>query len=191
MNDYFRRDSEVRRMAWLMISKGKALQFLKAAPQLERVPTLYLMSTLDQAIKTGKFPTDYIGTFWSNSSKKGQEGFLPYMELKKEQNVEILGLALFKDDKMVGKTAPLEIGAYMGIKGINPAGYRVFISQGAQETVMTVVTFRHSKTEVQIKDNHPHFKITIGLEMNLEEKLTEQLSIRSNGDKKRGLRKLS
>lgn len=178
VNDYFRRNSEVRRMAWMMISKGQARKFMLAAPPLERVPTLYLMSTLDEGIRMGKFPKDYIGIFWSNVSKKGQEGFLPYVEIKKEQNVEIKGLAYFVGDQLAGVTKPLEIAGYLAVKGINPAGYRVFIQlDGSDETIMTTATHRRSKISVQIKDGVPHFTISIGIELNLEEKISENIQI--------------
>ena len=71
---------------------------MRAAPELERVPALYLMSTMDNAVKLGKFPENYVGMYWSNSAKKGQEGFLPYVVLKGKQNVEVGGLAYFKND---------------------------------------------------------------------------------------------
>ncbi|WP_238403073.1 Ger(x)C family spore germination protein [Paenibacillus mesophilus] len=176
LNDYFRRNSEVRRMAWMMISKGKAQDLMKAAPKLERVPTLYLMSTLDDAVKMGKLPEDYIGMFWSNSSKKGQEGFLPYVEIMKEQNVELSGLAYFKGSKMAGTTKPLEIGAYMGIKGVNPAGYRGTISLdgSASNTITLYATNRTSKIDVQIKNGLPKITVTIINELNIEEKANEQ-----------------
>lgn len=96
INDYLHRNAEVRRMAWMMVSKGKAKALMEAAPKLERVPTLYLASTLDDAVRHGKFPTNYIGTFWSNSSKKGQEGFLPYIQIMEGENVQISGIAYFK-----------------------------------------------------------------------------------------------
>ncbi|CAG7638345.1 Ger(x)C family spore germination protein [Paenibacillus allorhizosphaerae] len=178
LNDYFRRNSEVRRMAWLLISKGNAEELMAASPKLERVPTLYLISTMDSAVKMGKFPNDFVGNFWSNSSKKGQEGLLPYVELMKEDNVEISGLAMFKGDKLVGITQPLEIGAYMGIKGMNPAGYRGIISVGgAQNTVTLYATHRKAKIDVQIKNGLPHFTVTILNELNIEEKISDQFLI--------------
>ncbi|NBD24163.1 Ger(x)C family spore germination protein [Paenibacillus glycinis] len=182
VNDYFRRNSEVRRMAWLMIAKGEAMPLLKAAPKLERIPTLYLMSTLDEGINMGKFPQDYIGMFWSNASKKGQEGYLPYVALKKEQNVEIMGLAYFKGAHMMGKTKPLQIGGYMAIKGINPAGYRVFVRlSGSSRMVMTSTTHRDTKWKAAIRDGHPHFMITIVLEVNVEEKLDMEFNLHDEG----------
>ncbi|GMK44586.1 hypothetical protein PghCCS26_17140 [Paenibacillus glycanilyticus] len=178
INDYFRRNSEVRRMAWMMVAKGQARKLMLAAPPLERVPTLYLMSTLDEGIRMGKFPKDYIGIFWSNVSKKGQEGFLPYVEIKKEENVEIKGLAYFVGDQMVGVTKPLEIAGYLGIKGINPAGYRVFVQlSNPEQTIMTTATHRRSKIKVQIKDGIPHFTIDMGIELNVEGKLSDEIQI--------------
>ncbi|WP_239633970.1 Ger(x)C family spore germination protein [Paenibacillus sp. H1-7] len=176
-NDYFRRNSEIRRTAWMVVSKGDAEPFLRAAPKLERVPTLYLLSTLDDSVKQGKFPNDFLGTYWSNESKKGQEAFLPYIELMTEQNVELKGLAYFKNSTMVNSTEPFEIAAYMGIKGMNPAGYRVFISLDNQpsKTVMIYATHRESKFKVSIKDGLPHFVVKIFIETNLEEKLSESL----------------
>jgi len=165
-------------MAWLLISKGNAEELMAASPKLERVPTLYLISTMDSAVKMGKFPNDFVGNFWSNSSKKGQEGLLPYVELMKEDNVEISGLAMFKGDKLVGITQPLEIGAYMGIKGMNPAGYRGIISVGgAQNTVTLYATHRKAKIDVQIKNGLPHFTVTILNELNIEEKISDQFLI--------------
>jgi spore germination protein KC len=159
LNDYLRRNPEVRRTAWMMVSKGKALDLMQTAPKLERVPTIYLHSTLDEAVRMGKFPTGFIGVFWSNSVKKGQEGFLPYVDVKKEDNVELQGLAYFKGSRMVGRSSPLQIAAYLAIKGENPAGYRTFINVGedSAETLMVYAARRKSDLDVDIRDGQPHF----------------------------------
>lgn len=175
VNDYFHRNPEVRRMAWMMVAKGEALALMKAAPKLERVPSLYLMTTLDQGIRMGKFPQDYIGLFWSRMAKLGQEGFLPYVELKKNQNVETKGLALFRDSQMVGSTKPLDIGVYMALKGNNPGGYSAYVKLKGTE-VMTRVTHREEKTTFEIRDGKPFFKFKLSFELNLEEKMNDVLS---------------
>lgn len=180
INDFFRRNSEVRRMAWLIVAKGNASSFMFAAPKLERIPTLFLMSTLDNSIRTGKFPKDYIGLYWSNTSKKGQEGYLPYVVLKDEENVEISGLAYFRGEKMVGATKPMEISAYLGLRGVNPAGYSAVVlldENDPDSAVMTNVTHRRSNIKLSLKDGKPHFRIHVELEANLEEKMNEGLAI--------------
>ncbi|MFK7691600.1 Ger(x)C family spore germination protein [Paenibacillus sp. HJGM_3] len=178
INDYLRRNSEVRRMAWMLIAKGNAEELMKAAPKLERVPTAYLLATMDSAVRMGKFPNDFVGNFWSDSSKKGREGFLPYVGIMKEENIEIMGLAYFKGTQMIGTTKPLEVGAYMGVRGINPAGYRGIISvDGPERTITLYATHRKSKIDVAIKNGRPIITVTIQNELNIEEKLSEQFLI--------------
>ncbi|QMV44959.1 Ger(x)C family spore germination protein [Cohnella cholangitidis] len=178
INDYLRRNPEVRRMAWMLVSKGKAERLMRAAPELERVPALYLMSTMDNSVKLGKFPVNYVGMYWSNSAKKGQEGYLPYVELKKKQNIEVKGLAYFKEDKLVGTTKPFEIAAYMAIKGMNPAGYRGVIKvDGSSNTVTVYATSRKSKFSVKTVNGRPKITVSIFTEINLEEKVNEQFYV--------------
>ncbi|XEC92899.1 Ger(x)C family spore germination protein [Paenibacillus tarimensis] len=180
LNDYFRRNPEVRRMTWLLVSKGRASAIINAAPELERVPTLYFLATLDQAVKAGKFPENVAGVFWSNLSKKGQEGFLPYVELdSKNQTIFLKGLAMFKDDNLVGTTKPLEIGLYMAIKGINPAGYQAYVEIPNHPGHFAVfeVTERKSKIDGMIQNGRPHFTVKINVEGNIREKTDEQFAI--------------
>ncbi|CAH0119491.1 Spore germination protein A3 [Paenibacillus sp. CECT 9249] len=178
INDFLRRNSEVRRTAWMLISGGKAIDLMKATPQLKRIPTLYLLATLDDAVKLGKFPNDFVGIFWSNSSKHGQEAFLPYVKLMKEQNIEIYGLAYFRNDKMVGVTKPFEIAGYMGIKGIRTSGYRGFVrADGPEKTVTVYATSRKSKMNVEIRNGKPHFIVSVMTEIDVEEKLSESFQI--------------
>ncbi len=178
INDYFHRNPEVRRMAWMMICKGSAEKLMRAAPELERVPALYLMSTMDNAVKLGKFPENYVGMYWSNSAKQGQEGYLPYVELKKEQNIEVKGMAYFKDDKLKGMTKPFQVAAYMSIKGMNPAGYRGVVKIGGDsEMVMIYATSRRSSIKVRIQDGEPIVNVAIFTEINLEEKINDQFTI--------------
>lgn len=128
LNDYLRRLPEVQRTAWMLVSKGDAKDFMTATPQLERVPTLYLLATMDNAVKMGKLPNDFLGIFFSSSSAKGQEGYLPYLSIKKEFTFEIAGLAYFKNDKMVGTTNSQQIGAR--VLGLINIGLGIVLSLG-------------------------------------------------------------
>ena len=178
INDYFHRNPEVRRMAWMMISKGRAERLMRASPELERVPALYLLSTMDNAVKLGKFPENYVGMYWSNAAKKGQEGYLPYIELKSQQNIEVKGMAYFKNDKLQGTTKPFQVAAYMSIKGMNPAGYRGVVKlSGKSDAVMVYATSRRSSFKVTTEGGEVRIRVSIFTEINLEEKLNEQFSV--------------
>lgn len=174
LSDYLRRNPDVRRTSWMVVSEGKAGDLMKMAPQLERVPTLYLLATMDRAVQMGKLPNAFVGTFWTADSAPGMESFLPYVKLLENGNLQISGLALFRGQKMVGNTEPLEIGAYMGIKGLEPGGYSVAVKIPDSETsVMYQVTHRKSRIDVAIQNGRPQFHIKIHNEGNLREKTNE------------------
>ncbi|UJF34205.1 Ger(x)C family spore germination protein [Paenibacillus hexagrammi] len=178
LNDFLRRNPEIRRMNWMFISKGKAMDIMKASPQLERVPTLYLMTTMDQSVKMGRFPNDFLGIFWSSSSAKGKEGYLPYAEVREGDNIGISGLAYFRGNKMVGRTNPQAIVLYMGITGMNPTGGQTYVSvPGTNEFVEYSGRSRKVLTRVDIVDDKPRIQLKIYLEGNIREKSREQITL--------------
>jgi len=170
IGDYLRRNSEVRRAAWLIVSKEDASKYVKAQPELERVAAIYLLATMDQAVRLGKLPNNFIGTFWSTLSSKGQDPYLPYVELKKEDNIKISGLAYFKNDQMVGATTPIQIGHFMGIMQMNPGGYKVLVTvPDVNETVVFESVQRKSKLRIDIKDGIPHARVQVYIEGDITE----------------------
>jgi spore germination protein KC len=170
LSDYLRRNPEVRRLAWLLVSKEKAVEYMKTAPQLERVPALYLLSTMDHAVQMGKYPMEPIGSFWIKMSSLGQDAQLPYMEIQDKDNVRLSGLAYFKGEKLAGVTDTLEIGLYMGINGTEQGGYSSYVKiPGSEETAMFRVSNRKSRTRVAIENGRPAIEIRVNLEGNLTE----------------------
>jgi spore germination protein KC len=178
LNDFLRRNHEVRRAAWLVVSKENAAKHMEAAPSLERIPSLYLVTAIDEAIKLGKFPEDFLGVFWSKTSSLGQDPILPYITLKDKGNIEISGMALFRDDRMVGASKPLDIGRYMAMMQINPGGYSALVSIPEEEAaIMFQSDERKSKINVNIKNGLPHVQIKVHIEGELEEKINQQFDL--------------
>ncbi|WP_039838182.1 Ger(x)C family spore germination protein [Paenibacillus sonchi] len=169
LNDYLRRNPEVRRRTWLLVSQGRASQFMDVKPPLQRVPTLYILSMMEKAVTSGKFPPDYIGTYWSADSKWGQSAYLPYVALRNKDNVLINGLAYFSQGKMVNTTKPLEIGAFMAVQGMDPGGYSAFFKTRELGVVMTKTNKRYTKTRSSIRDGKPVLTYDIYLEGDLDE----------------------
>jgi spore germination protein KC len=178
ISDNLRRNPDVRRTNWMVVSEGRAEDLMKMAPQLERVPTLYLLATMDRAVQMGKLPNAFVGTFWTADSALGIEPFLPYVKLVENGNMQISGLAFFSGQKMVGHSEPLEIGAYMGIKGLEPGGYSVLTKIPDTETNVTFqVTSRKARTDIAIKNGRPQFHIKLHNEGNLREKSNENAKL--------------
>lgn len=178
ISEYLRRNPEVRRTTWIAISEGKASDLMGLAPQLERLPPLYLLNTMEHAVQMGKLPNEFAGRFWSTGSSKGTDPFLPYIKLLESENIEIAGLAYFRSDKLVGTTEPLEIAGYMGIKGLRAGGYGVVVQvPNTDTTVMYQATHRKSRTKVELRDGKPVIHVRIHTEGNLSEKSNEQIQL--------------
>ncbi|QSO46013.1 Ger(x)C family spore germination protein [Alicyclobacillus mengziensis] len=175
LNDYFRRNSEIRRSTWLVVSKGRASDIMALTPPLERVPTLYLLATMDRAKDSGKLPNIFVGRFWTLVSSDGQEGYLPYVTVKQEQNLKIDGLAYFQKDIMVGTTTPFQIMALMQVLGENPAGYSVpYTIPGG--TVVISAFRRLSRIHTSIENGIPTARVS----MHVDATITESDSSRIN-----------
>ncbi|GAB6931014.1 Ger(x)C family spore germination protein [Paenibacillus sp. JCM 10914] len=170
LNDYLRRNQEVRRSTWLLVTDNIAADLMNVAPPLERVPTLYLLAMLEKAQGMGKFPKNSLSNFWNSESKMGQNAFLPYVSIRQQDNILIGGLAYFNSSKLVGTTTPFEIGAYMAANGINPGGYSALYNVPGIGFVTIRTTARESNIEVKIQNGRPHATISINVQAELAEK---------------------
>ncbi|MGN7454897.1 Ger(x)C family spore germination protein [Paenibacillus pasadenensis] len=171
LNDYFRRNSEVRHSTWLLVSDIEAARLMNVAPPLERVPSLYVLSMIEKSMEMGKFPKEYIGSFWTAESSKGQDEFLPYVSIRQKENILLKGIALFSGGRMVGHTEPIEIGAYMAIKGMNPGGYSSFAQVPDVGAIMLNTFRRQTETDIDIEDGVPHISIKVRLDTRIEERI--------------------
>ncbi|WP_059105704.1 Ger(x)C family spore germination protein [Shouchella shacheensis] len=169
-NDSLRRNPEVRRTAWMAISKEEAGTYMNIAPQLEPVPTLYLANMVDNSVELGKFPENFIGLFWRRLSSKGQDAFLPYLEIQSDENVQIDGLAYFKGDQMVGTIDPIEIGVYMALTDYPEGGYGSIVTiPGTDTEVLDRSLTRQTKVKTTIDGGKPHIRVAIRYEFEIEE----------------------
>ncbi|MCK0473567.1 Ger(x)C family spore germination protein [Halalkalibacter sp. APA_J-10(15)] len=150
INDYLHRNHEVRRTAWLLVNGEDAGATLKAAPPVSQIPSLFLSQTLDNAVRLGKLPKQYIGHFWIASSRKGREGFLPYIKVVEGENILLEGVAYFKGDRMVGRTLPIEIGIFMAMRGENPSGYSFAIPLPEQYNETGIVRVEKRKSNITV-----------------------------------------
>ncbi|UFJ40873.1 Ger(x)C family spore germination protein [Brevibacillus humidisoli] len=178
LNDYLRRNPEVRRTAWMLVANGRAAAAMEASPELERVPTLYLTATMNQAVGLGKFPNDFLGIFWTALSSKGMDPYLPYIKVLKKDNILIAGLAYFRGDQMVGVAEPMEIGFFMAVKGFEQGGYGGFTPvPGKEGSVLLRATRRHTKVNVNLKGGQPHFAVKVHYELEVDEKTSTRFSL--------------
>ncbi|AZV41931.1 Ger(x)C family spore germination protein [Peribacillus asahii] len=182
-NDYLRRNPEIRRTASIVVSKEKASKYMEVSPELERVPSLYLAEMVDSLVDLGKFPESFIGKFWSTFSSKGQDGYLPYFQIKEKKTIQINGLAYFQGDKMVGKTRPQEIGSFMAGIGAEKGGYPIFTDiPGNKEIALVQAVKRKTKIKASLKNGKPHILVKVRYEGKVSEKESPNVKIKKEED---------
>lgn len=169
INDFLKREYEVRRTAWMVVSEEAASNIIQAAPPLETVPSLYLSNTLDNSVRLGKLPREFFGKFWVDLSDIGVDAVLPIVKNIDNDRIMVSGLAYFKGDKMVGRTNPLQIGQYLAVKGQNPGGYSVAIATEDGANYMVESYERNSKFKVKVTNGKPSAFINVEINGMIEE----------------------
>lgn len=168
--DPFRRDPQIRRLLWPIIVKGEASELLKAAPRLEQIPTVYIMTLIENGAKRGHIPDVNLGDFFIDLSSTAREPYLNYVEVAGD-DVKWSGVALFRGNRMVGKLNERETWSLMRIREKKDGGNIVFPFNGDMKKLVTVNTeFVKSKMNATYRDGKPHVEINVELEGNLLEK---------------------
>lgn len=169
INDFLRRDYEVRRTAWMAITEQKASKVLQTAPPMQTVPALYLSQTLDNAMRFGKLPKGYLGKFWVDLDDVGVDGNLPLIKVIERDRIMVTGVAYFIDDNMVSKMSPIELGGYLAMRERNPGGYTVAVSTDDGGVYLVESLRRDSKINITIEDGKPNAVINVEIEGQIEE----------------------
>jgi spore germination protein len=108
--DYLNRDPSVGSRVFLAVVEGKAKEYLKT--KYENQDTgLYIAGIIEKNIEKGTIPKTNLHQLLYRYYSKGAEIFLPLLALK-DDKVKINGMALFKDDKYVGKIPFKELFAF-------------------------------------------------------------------------------
>ncbi|THE13001.1 Ger(x)C family spore germination protein [Bacillus timonensis] len=179
ISEYLKRNYEVRRTAWMAINKKDAAKVLRTAPPLETVPALYLGDTLDNAVRFGKLPREYLGNFWIDLSDKGIDPVLPGIKVINNDRIMVDGIAYFRGGKMVGLASPIEIGAFMDLKEKASGGYPISVSLGDESVIVIQTQERNSKIKVDVKNGTPSATIHVEIEASIE----EAIGVTVNGGK--------
>ncbi|KUO96510.1 Ger(x)C family spore germination protein [Ferroacidibacillus organovorans] len=181
LQDYFRRNAETRRLIWMMISHGDAEEVLQASPKLERVPTLYLVGTMEHAVNLGKIPNVFLGNYWSTLASFGRDPVLPVISKVKDR-INLDGLALFRGEKMVGVLNSLQVAPYMELTNQKQAGYgfSVPLPDEPNESASLKGTIRHTIIKLSMRHQKPFFDIHVIINGNIQELTSTKHQLRGS-----------
>ncbi|CAM3841940.1 Ger(x)C family spore germination protein [Marinicrinis lubricantis] len=184
ITEYLRRIPEIRRTVWLAVNENDAAHTMSVSPKLERVPALYLTQTFRQATRMGKMPKCLMGQFWIDRSKEGRDGFLPFITVKDKNNVEVSGIAFFRDDKMQGVLRTYEVAYFNGLTEQNPGGSSAFIPvpDTDGEMIMFQSTQRKSRYKLSFRGGKPHFDVYVTVKGIVKEKSSKIIDLEKPED---------
>ncbi|MCD7036130.1 Ger(x)C family spore germination protein [Metabacillus sp. GX 13764] len=100
--DTFQRDASIGSNVFLAVARGKASEVLQADYGTQGTAD-YLYNMIRQNIETRDVPRNNLHLFLYNYYSEGKDNFLPIFNSAGEGKLEIDGMALFHNKKMVGE----------------------------------------------------------------------------------------
>lgn len=121
--DFFRRNPQIRRQLWPIVVKGKAVDAIQTLVILEPIPTYYLRDLIELNTRSQRLPETTLGEVLVDLSTPWKQSPLFHYIYAKKDEFEWAGMAVFKQDKMVGVLNEQEVNSFVhlryGIRGVN------------------------------------------------------------------------
>lgn len=118
--DYFVRDHESRETVWVLIANGTARDVIEVKSQLEKIPALAISQRIEDSLETCRTRAVKLQEVIERLMSKSAWPAIPIARIsRQEKNVEVLveGLAVFREDRMVGTIGPRESRGIMWVSG--------------------------------------------------------------------------
>lgn len=165
--DAFRRNPEIRRLLWPLVVKGKASDLLESKPELEQIPTVFIMSMIETGGDTGRIPDINLGKFYIDFSSSAEDPYLNYVEAG-EKGVKWLGIAVFRGDKMVGSLDELDTWSFMRVGRKTNGGPIIFEYGGGDNELISFTTdTTHVKSRYRLEGGRVAAEFTVYVEGDL------------------------
>ena len=103
--DYFLRDRESRTNVFVAVADGSAAELLDFSPPLDPLPARQLSSQIKARQDTGEWPTVDLLAFANQLMERSRAPLAPLLCLVgegEEKTAQIMGTAVFREDKMAG-----------------------------------------------------------------------------------------
>ncbi|KJS21277.1 MAG: hypothetical protein VR72_11010 [Clostridiaceae bacterium BRH_c20a] len=104
--DFFIRDPEPRRTAWMLVAEGKAQDLINVQTILDPITGLYIEQLIESTGAASQIATLMVQGFLERLMSPTTAPYCSIIRIKGKENnksMELSGTAIFKKDKMVGK----------------------------------------------------------------------------------------
>ncbi|EXX88878.1 spore gernimation protein [Paenibacillus darwinianus] len=177
--DPFRRNPQIRRLLWPIIVEGEGRQLLEANPGLEQIPTVYIMSLVENGVKEGYIPDMNLGNFFIDLSSNCHQPFMLRFSARKEE-IAYKGIALFREDKMIGSLDVQETWAIERVRYRENGGPIIFPYEGDSSRMVSLSSeFVGQSSRIRYNNGRVEARIHIQLEGALLEKTFDDMLFKS------------
>lgn len=189
--DFLTRNEGIRlRNLLFVVSGGTAIDAFSTSPEMsstfsEEVNDLITLS----APRASKSHAVDLKNFLTDLARAGKEVALPLLEIRNlpaedsssqesgkskiKKNIRLKGMAVFKEERMIGKLEDIETRGFLWIIGEAQRGTLTFPveNSGTKKPVQVTVEMTRSKSKIETKivQGKPVFKVNIDAEGNLSE----------------------
>jgi spore germination protein len=166
--DSLQRDASIGARIFLIISEGKAGKILEGQYG-SKGNGIFISNLLNQNIERRELPETNLHLFLYNHFQKGKSGYLPILKKENENTLELVGIALFKKDKMIERIPSRDMFFFKLLVDKFAEGSHV-VKLGkekdqADKTVEASVTSLRSKHNIDIKPNSDPLNVTIKIDI--------------------------
>lgn len=176
--DVFLRAAETRLKAWIVVADGKTDKILEATPKTEKLPSLYIGRALEMEDYLNMIPLLRVVEFSARVSNPGEQPVAPIVKADKE-GIAISGLALFREDKMVGKLDYDEMHYYF-----LAAQAHGFMPKRVETETGEVFIYEITNVRRRIRPHYSNNQVSFTVSLRLEGNIIESESKRSLKDPK-------
>ena len=171
--DWLSRDTETRENIYLMVSMNEtAKEIFEGKPVTSEVLSFQLEKMLQNQRNLGKAPSEDIREFINVLSTEGSNPIAPVICLKNidgKKRVEIMGTAIFKEDKLVGFIDDRDTQTLLLIHNEIKGGV-IYSDEKVGESYVTLEIFKcKTKLKPIIDGDSPVMEININIEAAIDE----------------------
>lgn len=171
--DTILRDVTIGNSLYIGVLEGDGLELLSGKYTTSYNVAIYIKKMLEHNMKTGPLPKDNLQMGSFRYYRVGQDYYSPILKKQKDK-IKITGIALFKEDKYVGKVKSNDMFVFKGLLEKHELDSREFKTKFGY----TMINDIRSKPsyDVDIKDGKPSFLIKVKMDARILE-LSEQVNL--------------
>lgn len=170
--DFIIRDHELRRLIYVLVSKGKASEILESKTELEQIPAISISQLIEARDATSESSAVNLQEFMNRLMSKTTAPIASLIEVVgKEKTALLMGTAVFKKDKLTGFLDRAETRGLQWVIGEVKSGIIVVECPNGKGKASLEIIRASSKITPEIKDNTLHIKVEINEEGNLGEEM--------------------